>query len=85
MTFFFFGLVGSSKVCGLKWSYDNRELASGGNDNRVRTCKLRHLSELPHCTVTPLLLMQWLTNNFLCMFAVACLESTLNPAHPEVL
>ncbi|GKD00467.1 FIZZY-related 2-like protein [Tanacetum coccineum] len=22
-------------VCGLKWSYDNRELASGGNDNRL--------------------------------------------------
>ena len=25
-----------SEVCGLKWSYDNRELASGGNDNKVR-------------------------------------------------
>jgi cell division cycle 20-like protein 1 (cofactor of APC complex) len=25
-----------SEVCGLKWSYDNRQLASGGNDNRVR-------------------------------------------------
>ena len=24
-----------SEVCGLKWSYDNRELASGGNDNKV--------------------------------------------------
>ncbi|GJN09265.1 hypothetical protein PR202_ga27254 [Eleusine coracana subsp. coracana] len=24
-----------SEVCGLKWSYDNRQLASGGNDNRV--------------------------------------------------
>ncbi|KAM7256475.1 hypothetical protein ACFE04_012216 [Oxalis oulophora] len=24
-----------SEVCGLKWSYDNRELASGGNDNRL--------------------------------------------------
>ncbi|CAN1789130.1 Protein FIZZY-RELATED 2 [Linum perenne] len=23
-----------SEVCGLKWSYDNRQLASGGNDNR---------------------------------------------------
>ncbi|GKC71967.1 reverse transcriptase, partial [Tanacetum coccineum] len=23
-----------SEVCGLKWSYDNREIASGGNDNR---------------------------------------------------
>ncbi|KAM7260040.1 hypothetical protein ACFE04_015781 [Oxalis oulophora] len=23
------------EVCGLKWSYDNRELASGGNDNRL--------------------------------------------------
>ncbi|XP_020094563.1 protein FIZZY-RELATED 1-like [Ananas comosus] len=29
-------LVGhKSEVCGLKWSYDNRELASGGNDNRL--------------------------------------------------
>lgn len=25
-------------MCGLKWSYDNRELASGGNDNRVSYC-----------------------------------------------
>ena len=24
------------QVYGLKWSYDNRQLASGGNDNRVR-------------------------------------------------
>ncbi|GKC88728.1 FIZZY-related 2-like protein [Tanacetum coccineum] len=24
-----------SEVCGLKWSYDNRELASSGNDNRL--------------------------------------------------
>ncbi|KAJ9555378.1 hypothetical protein OSB04_009992 [Centaurea solstitialis] len=24
-----------SEVCGLKWSHDNRELASGGNDNRL--------------------------------------------------
>ncbi|KAL3498748.1 hypothetical protein ACH5RR_041480 [Cinchona calisaya] len=24
-----------SEVCGLRWSYDNRELASGGNDNRL--------------------------------------------------
>ncbi|GJW97305.1 FIZZY-related 2-like protein, partial [Tanacetum coccineum] len=24
-----------SEVCRLKWSYDNRELASGGNDNRL--------------------------------------------------
>ncbi|KAF5478362.1 hypothetical protein F2P56_004927 [Juglans regia] len=24
-----------SEVCGLKWSYDDRELASGGNDNRL--------------------------------------------------
>lgn len=29
-------LVGhKSEVCGLKWSYDNRELASGGNDNQL--------------------------------------------------
>ncbi|KZV19465.1 protein FIZZY-RELATED 2 [Dorcoceras hygrometricum] len=25
----------SSEVCGLKWSFDNRELASGGNDNQL--------------------------------------------------
>ncbi|XP_010455611.1 PREDICTED: protein FIZZY-RELATED 1-like [Camelina sativa] len=24
-----------SEVCGLKWSFDNRELASGGNDNKL--------------------------------------------------
>ncbi|KAK8965430.1 Protein FIZZY-RELATED 2 [Platanthera guangdongensis] len=24
-----------SEVCGLKWSYDNRQLGSGGNDNRL--------------------------------------------------
>ena len=24
-----------SEVCGLKWSYDDRELASGGNDNQL--------------------------------------------------
>lgn len=23
------------QVCGLKWSHDDRELASGGNDNQV--------------------------------------------------
>lgn len=29
-------LVGhKSEVCGLKWSYDDRELASGGNDNQL--------------------------------------------------
>ncbi|KAK3010525.1 hypothetical protein RJ639_011338 [Escallonia herrerae] len=33
---FFSKLSGhKSEVCGLKWSYDNRELASGGNDNRL--------------------------------------------------
>lgn len=29
-------MYGIFQVCGLKWSYDNRQLASGGNDNRVR-------------------------------------------------
>ncbi|CAL0311684.1 unnamed protein product [Lupinus luteus] len=24
-----------AEICGLKWSYDNRELASGGNDNKL--------------------------------------------------
>eukprot|EP00249_Psilotum_nudum_P013441 c24334_g1_i6 orf=1152-2321(-) len=29
-------LVGhKSEICGLKWSYDDRELASGGNDNQL--------------------------------------------------
>ncbi|KAK8515030.1 hypothetical protein V6N13_121979 [Hibiscus sabdariffa] len=37
-TFFsmIFNFVGdASKVCGMKWSHDDRELASGGNDNQV--------------------------------------------------
>ncbi|CAI0414118.1 unnamed protein product [Linum tenue] len=28
-------VVNIFQVCGLKWSYDNRQLASGGNDNRL--------------------------------------------------
>eukprot|EP00268_Persea_americana_P062021 TRINITY_DN7909_c1_g1_i4.p1 TRINITY_DN7909_c1_g1~~TRINITY_DN7909_c1_g1_i4.p1 ORF type:complete len:379 (+),score=65.24 TRINITY_DN7909_c1_g1_i4:212-1348(+) len=33
---FFSKLVGhKSEVCGLKWSHDDRELASGGNDNQL--------------------------------------------------
>ncbi|CAN1789128.1 Protein FIZZY-RELATED 2 [Linum perenne] len=28
-------VVNVIQVCGLKWSYDNRQLASGGNDNRL--------------------------------------------------
>ena len=28
------------QVCGLKWSNDDRELASGGNDNQVAITKL---------------------------------------------
>nr|GFA27411.1 protein fizzy-related 2-like [Tanacetum cinerariifolium] len=33
------------EVCGLKWSYDNRELASGGNDNRLFVWN-QHLTQL---------------------------------------
>ncbi|TVU37041.1 hypothetical protein EJB05_19008, partial [Eragrostis curvula] len=29
-----------SEVCGLKWSHDDRELASGGNDNQLLVCNL---------------------------------------------
>lgn len=29
------GLALLLQVCGLKWSYDDRELASGGNDNQL--------------------------------------------------
>ena len=28
------------EVCGLKWSFDNVNLASGGNDNKVRAATL---------------------------------------------
>ena len=56
---FFVFHFGSSKVCGLKWSYDNRELASGGNDNRVCNCKLYHCYEISNCTVIFLLLLCW--------------------------
>eukprot|EP00246_Nothoceros_aenigmaticus_P015858 TRINITY_DN6858_c0_g1_i1.p1 TRINITY_DN6858_c0_g1~~TRINITY_DN6858_c0_g1_i1.p1 ORF type:complete len:526 (+),score=59.29 TRINITY_DN6858_c0_g1_i1:154-1731(+) len=35
-------LVGhKSEVCGLKWSYDERELASGGNDNRLNVWNMQ--------------------------------------------
>nr|GEW96100.1 suppressor of gamma response 1 [Tanacetum cinerariifolium] len=31
--------LGLAMVCGLKWPYDNRELASGGNDIRIILCR----------------------------------------------
>lgn len=31
----FFIILSILQVCGLKWSHDDRELASGGNDNQV--------------------------------------------------
>lgn len=33
----FFFLIFLKKVCGMKWSFDDRQLASGGNDNKVST------------------------------------------------
>ncbi|KAL5560924.1 hypothetical protein UlMin_030671 [Ulmus minor] len=38
-----------SEVCKLKWSYDNRELASGGNDNRVHHCTIFLNFLVPFC------------------------------------
>jgi WD40 repeat protein len=32
------------EVCGLKWSFDNMSLASGGNDNKVRADKRYHVA-----------------------------------------
>ncbi|XP_066397987.1 protein FIZZY-RELATED 2-like [Miscanthus floridulus] len=32
-------VMSHSQVCGLKWSYNNRQLASGGNDNRLGMVK----------------------------------------------
>lgn len=31
------------QVCGLKWSHDDRELASGGNDNQVIIITITHI------------------------------------------
>ncbi|OIV94364.1 hypothetical protein TanjilG_25426 [Lupinus angustifolius] len=41
-----------SEVCGLKWSYDNRELASGGNDNRVETLT-GHIYRVLYLAISP--------------------------------
>ncbi|CAG8586694.1 19333_t:CDS:2 [Dentiscutata erythropus] len=38
----------ASEVCGLKWSYDGEQLASGGNDNRVNIWDAR--SSIPKIT-----------------------------------
>lgn len=38
----------SLQVCGLKWSYDNFELASGGNDNKVSWSLMLFLCMLFH-------------------------------------
>ncbi|XP_031486960.1 protein FIZZY-RELATED 3 [Nymphaea colorata] len=44
-------LVGhKSEVCGLKWSHDDRELASGGNDNQLLIWNLQ--SQQPHLRLT---------------------------------
>jgi len=37
-----------SEVCGLKWSYDDRELASGGNDNQLLIWSA-HSTQPRHC------------------------------------
>ncbi|MBA0877558.1 hypothetical protein Goshw_029242 [Gossypium schwendimanii] len=47
-------LVGhKNEVCGLKWSYDDRELASGGNENRLLVWN-QHSTQpvLKHCEHT---------------------------------
>lgn len=72
-----------SKVCGLKWSYDNRELASGGNDNKVSNCKLNHLCELSYCFV--IVFFSFIETHSIHILAAVCLESTLDPACPEIL
>lgn len=50
------------QVCGLKWSYDNRELASGGNDNRV--CCWFFSWSFSLCFVVDYLHFSWLKVNF---------------------
>nr|GEZ69955.1 NAC domain-containing protein 8 [Tanacetum cinerariifolium] len=48
------------KVCGLKWSYDNRELASGRNDNRV--CNLiwsKNVNELVSTSQNQIILCRY--------------------------
>ena len=62
-----------SEVCGLKWSYDNRELASGGNDNRV--CVL--LLYLHFLTA-----LTWFYKCFL--LAAFCMEPTFNTTGFEI-
>ena len=47
-------LIGhKQEVCGLKWSYDSLQLASGGNDNKLLLWDLRSTSPLAkfseHC------------------------------------
>lgn len=32
----------SQEVCGLKWSFDKQQLASGGNDNKLFITSLHH-------------------------------------------
>lgn len=36
------------EICGLKWSYDEQLLASGGNDNKLFIWSLRNQGELTH-------------------------------------
>ena len=44
-------LVGhKSEVCGLKWSYDDRELASGGNDNLLYIWSPHSTSPILRCS-----------------------------------
>lgn len=71
------------KVCGLKWSYDNRELASGGNDNRVRDLIIFIVHYSKHFVALSTL---WnLTHNWSNWYTAFCLESTFNSTSAEIL
>jgi len=60
------------QVCGLKWSNDDRELASGGNDNQVAITNLcLFFSTFVFSSLALLCFSQWLT------YLVACGEQLL--------
>lgn len=65
------------QVCGLKWSYDNRELASGGNDNRVCN-QIWYV-----CILAFALMLSELSTSH--PSAALCLESTFNTTCTQVL
>lgn len=69
-------LVGhKAEVCGLKWSYDNRELASGGNDNKV----FNNFTETDSIALTRGHFYSQSNSHFYAIihFTAFCMESTL--------